>query len=99
LEPSLNARLALQPKLVEAELAGGVDAAEALLSGLRLALSAPSLGGVETLITRPATTSHAGLTPGEREAAGIAEGLIRVAVGIEDTADLLADFATALAGV
>jgi cystathionine beta-lyase/cystathionine gamma-synthase len=54
---------------------------------------------VETLVTRPATTSHAGLSPSEREAAGISDGLIRVAVGIEDTADLLADFGTALAGV
>ncbi|GBF88630.1 cystathionine beta-lyase [Raphidocelis subcapitata] len=81
------------------ELADGVDAAETLLKGLRLALVAPSLGGVETLVTRPATTSHAGLSPSEREAAGISDGLIRVAVGIEDTADLLADFGTALAGV
>lgn len=67
--------------------------------GLSLALVAPSLGGVETLITRPATTSHAGLTKQQRAQVGISEGLIRVAVGIEDTDDLLQDFAHALIGI
>jgi cystathionine beta-lyase/cystathionine gamma-synthase len=80
-------------------MAGGVPAAEAVLGRLRLALVAPSLGGVETLVTRPATTSHAGMTKAERRARGIAEGLVRVAVGVEDTADLLADFGGALAAL
>ncbi|KAI8470293.1 MAG: cystathionine beta-lyase MetC [Monoraphidium minutum] len=78
------------------ELAGGVAAAEALLRRLALALVAPSLGGVETLVTRPATTSHAGMSAAERAEVGISDGLVRVAVGVEDTADLLADFAQAL---
>jgi cystathionine beta-lyase/cystathionine gamma-synthase len=57
---------------------------------------APSLGGVETLVTRPATTTHVGLTREQREAIGIGEGLIRVAVGIEDGQDLVDDFMQAL---
>ena len=81
------------------ELHGGVEAAERLLSKLVLPASAPSLGGVETLITRPGTTSHSGLSRQERVAMGIADGLVRVSCGIEATEDLCADFAQALAGV
>ena len=66
-----------------------------MLAALQLPLQAPSLGGVESLITRPATTSHAGLSPAEREAAGISDKLVRFAVGIEDEADLIADFTQA----
>jgi cystathionine gamma-synthase/cystathionine gamma-lyase/cystathionine beta-lyase len=77
-------------------LTGGVDAAEALLSALTLPANAPSLGGVETLITRPATTSHAGMSPEDRAAVGITDDLIRLSVGIEDAEDLVADFANAL---
>jgi cystathionine beta-lyase/cystathionine gamma-synthase len=78
------------------QLAGGVAAAEVLLSALTLPAVAPSLGGVETLITRPALTSHAGMTPEARAAAGITDDLIRLSVGIEDAEDLIADFADAL---
>ena len=78
------------------QLAGGVAAAEVMLSALTLPAVAPSLGGVETLITRPALTSHAGMTPEARAAAGIADDLIRLSVGIEDAEDLLADFSAAL---
>lgn len=81
------------------ELHGGVEAAERLLSKLVLPASAPSLGGVETLITRPVTTSHSGLSPKDRAAMGIADGLVRVACGIEAAEDLCADFGQALAGV
>ena len=81
------------------EPAGGVAAAEAAMRRLRLALVAPSLGGVETLVTRPATTSHGGMGAAARGAAGIADALVRVAVGVEDAEDLLADFAQALDGV
>jgi cystathionine gamma-synthase/cystathionine gamma-lyase/cystathionine beta-lyase len=77
-------------------LAGGVEAAEVLLSSLRLPAVAPSLGGVETLITRPAVTSHAGMSPEDRATAGITDDLIRLSVGIEDEEDLRADFAQAL---
>lgn len=78
------------------EVAGGVREADAMISRLALPVPAPSLGGVETLITRPVTTSHSGLTPEERGQAGIADGLIRVAVGIEAADDLIADFEQAL---
>jgi cystathionine beta-lyase/cystathionine gamma-synthase len=78
------------------ELAGGVEAAERMIPRLALAIHAPSLGGVETLITRPSTTSHAGLTPEERQAAGVSDGLIRLSVGIEATEDLIDDLARAL---
>ena len=77
-------------------LAGGIAAAETLLAALTLPAVAPSLGGVETLITRPAVTSHAGMSPEDRAAAGITDDLIRLSVGIEDAEDLLADFGAAL---
>ncbi len=76
--------------------AGGVIAADAFLAALRIATLAPSLGGVETLVTRPAVTSHAGMGPAGRARFGIAEDLIRVSCGIEDAADLVEDFARAL---
>jgi len=79
------------------ELQGGVAAAERLIDQVTLPISAPSLGGVESLITRPATTSHSGMTPEERARAGIAEGLIRLSVGLEAAEDLIEDFTRALA--
>jgi len=78
------------------ELGGGVDAARGFLGRLRIPLVGPSLGGVETLVTRPATTSHSGLEPEERLRLGISDGLIRVSVGIEAIEDLLEDFGQAL---
>lgn len=81
--------------VVSFEMVQGEEPAQKVVDRLQLALSAPSLGGVETLITRPITTSHAGLA--EKAAAmGITPGLVRVAVGIESTQDLLADFDQAL---
>jgi cystathionine beta-lyase/cystathionine gamma-synthase len=77
-------------------LTGGVEAAEVFLSALTLPAVAPSLGGVETLITRPAVTSHAGMSHADRQAAGITDDLIRLSVGIEDAEDLLLDFHNAL---
>ena len=78
-------------------LAEGVDPIT-FLDRLELAAHAPSLGGVETLVVRPAASSHLGMTPEERAAAGISDGLIRVSVGIEDAADITADFSQALSG-
>ena len=80
------------------EVRGDVQAADRVLSRLRLPVSAPSLGGVESLITRPVQTSHAGLSLAARKAAGISDRLIRLSVGIEDVADLRADLAQALEG-
>jgi len=78
------------------ELTGGVDAAEAFIAHTTIPISAPSLGGAETLITRPAATSHAGMSDEDRAAAGIGEGLIRLSVGLETSEDLLEDFERAL---
>ena len=78
------------------ELEGGTEAAEAFFDRAKLPVIAPSLGGIETLLTRPATTSHSGLSPEERVKMGIADGLVRVSVGIENTEDLIADFSQAL---
>ncbi|MFZ5863635.1 MAG: trans-sulfuration enzyme family protein [Nitrospirota bacterium] len=79
------------------ELRGGVDAADRMIHRVTLPISAPSLGGVESLITRPATTSHAGMSAADRRRLGISDGLVRISVGIEDTDDLIADFSQALA--
>jgi cystathionine beta-lyase/cystathionine gamma-synthase len=78
------------------EIDGGVDAAEQFMQKAQLPVIAPSLGGVETLLTRPATTSHSGLSPEERARVGISDSLIRVSVGIEDKDELLDDFRQAL---
>jgi cystathionine beta-lyase/cystathionine gamma-synthase len=63
-----------------------------------LPIIAPSLGGIETLMTRPSTTSHAGMSAEDRRRLGITDGLIRLSVGIEATEDLIDDFAQALKG-
>jgi len=76
---------------------GGVESARRFLDRIQLAINGPSLGGVETLVTRPVTTSHANLTEEERSGLGITEELIRVSVGIEDVDDLIRDFESALA--
>jgi cystathionine beta-lyase/cystathionine gamma-synthase len=83
--------------MLSMRLRGGEAAAQALLDEVRLPSVAPSLGGVETLITRPATTSHAGMSPEDRERLGITSDLIRVSCGIEGAQDLIADFDQALA--
>jgi cystathionine gamma-synthase/cystathionine gamma-lyase/cystathionine beta-lyase len=76
--------------------AGGLEAAERLLKTLTIPYAAASLGGVESLITRPAISSHAKMTAEERAAAGIGDDLIRFSTGIEAAEDLIADFAQAL---
>jgi cystathionine beta-lyase/cystathionine gamma-synthase len=78
------------------ELNGDVDAADSVLQKVKLPIVAPSLGGVETLITRPATTSHSGMPSEDRARLGITDTLIRVSVGIEATEDLIDDFDQAL---
>ncbi len=81
------------------ELHGETEAAERFLKALRLPVNAPSLGGVESLITRPATSSHAELSREERRRAGISEGLIRLSVGLEAPQDLIRDLDSALEAV
>ncbi len=78
------------------ELEGDVADADRFMQNTTIPIVAPSLGGVETLITRPATTSHAGLSADERRQLGISDKLIRVSVGIESTEDLIEDFTRAM---
>ena len=78
------------------ELRGGVPAADRVMGGVGLPIRAPSVGGVETLITRPSLTSHAGMSSEDRARVGVSDALIRVSVGIEATADLIEDFSQAL---
>jgi cystathionine beta-lyase/cystathionine gamma-synthase len=82
--------------MLSLRLAGGAQAAEAFIEALRIPYHAPSLGGVETLITRPAASSHAGMAKADRDRLGITEDLIRLSVGIEDADDLVEDFEQAL---
>lgn len=78
------------------EVAGGTEGAEAVITGLNLVDLVPSLAGITTTISHPAKASHRGLTADQRTALGISDGLIRLSVGIEEIADLHADFAQAL---
>jgi cystathionine beta-lyase/cystathionine gamma-synthase len=78
------------------ELKGDVEVANRFMRNTTLPISAPSLGGVETLITRPSTTSHSGMSPEDRRRLGISDRLIRLSVGIEATDDLIQDFGRAL---
>ncbi len=78
---------------------GGLPAAERFYDGLRLLARAASLGGVETLVSLPVHTSHYGYTEEQLAAAGVEAGMVRVSLGVEDVADLLADVDCALAGV
>jgi len=85
-----GAMLSFEPK-------SGVAAAERMFSRLKLPLHAPSLGGPETLVTRPAASSHSGLSPEDRARIGITDALVRVSVGLEAPEDLIEDFDQALA--
>ncbi len=78
------------------ELNGGLETAERFMAALTIPIIAPSLGGVESLITRPAATSHSGMSAADRARAGISDALIRVSVGLEGTDDLIEDLSAAL---
>lgn len=83
--------------VVSFELLGGAEAV-ALLKRVRLPLVAVSLGGVESILSYPATMSHAAMPAAERHVRGIADGLVRLSVGLEDPGDLIADLQQALEG-
>lgn len=78
------------------ELHGGYEDAVRAVDRLKLFAIAPSLGGVESLATMPVTTTHHGLPPEERARRGISDTMIRLSVGLEDAADLIADLEQAL---
>jgi cystathionine beta-lyase/cystathionine gamma-synthase len=82
--------------MVGLELAGGPTEAERVLSRLQLVAHAPSLAGVESLVSEPRLTSHKALGPDGRAAMGIPDGFIRLSCGIEDAADIIADLEQAL---
>jgi cystathionine beta-lyase/cystathionine gamma-synthase len=78
--------------MLAVDLAGGRDAVQSMLSGLRMVRFAASLAGVETTISYPDITSHVSLAPEERLALGITPGTVRISTGLEDPEDLLEDF-------
>jgi cystathionine beta-lyase/cystathionine gamma-synthase len=78
------------------EVAGGVDGGQRFCDALELAWVATSLGGTHTLVGHAASTTHRQMDPVARRAAGIADGLVRISVGIEDPEDILDDMARAL---
>ena len=80
--------------MLSIELRGGKKAAFEFLRNLRIARNAVSLGGVETLVCHPKTTTHSGFTEEEFAAAGVTDGLVRISIGIEDWRDLTGRFRT-----
>jgi cystathionine beta-lyase/cystathionine gamma-synthase len=82
--------------MVGLELAGGAKAAHRMLTRMKLVTHAPSLAGVETLVSEPRFTSHKGLAPEQRAALGIPDGFLRLSCGIEDAEDIIADLSEAL---
>ena len=89
-------QLTMMPAQLAVELSGGVDAARVTLDSLRVARSATSLGGPETLVCHPATSTHVGLLPEDQAAIGITDGLLRISAGLEDPADVIADLCQAI---
>ena len=82
--------------MLAVELTGGRETGEAFMNNLELAKRATSLGGVDTVVSHPASTSHRQFSQEQLEAAGVTPGLLRVSVGCEDAADIVADFGSAL---
>ena len=82
--------------MLSLRLKAGVEAAQRLLDAVRIPFVAPSLGGVETLITQPAKSSHAGMRREDRDRLGVTDDLVRVSCGIESAEDLVEDFRQAL---
>ncbi|MFQ6675633.1 MAG: trans-sulfuration enzyme family protein [Fidelibacterota bacterium] len=82
--------------MISFELEGGLEAGKVLMNGVKLCSLAESLGAVETMITHPATMTHADVPREERYARGLRDGLVRISVGIEDPDDILEDIEQAL---
>ena len=85
--------------MISFEVKGGVEAGKIVMDNVELALLAVSLGGVETLIQHPASMTHSKLSDEKQLAGGITKGLVRLAVGIEDVEDIIADLDQALAKI
>ena len=82
--------------MISFELTGGISAGKIVMNSVKLAKLAESLGAVETMITHPATMTHADVQKNEREARGLTDGLVRLSVGIENPDDIIADLEQAL---
>jgi len=82
--------------MISFELTGGISAGKIVMNSVKLAKLAESLGAVETMITHPATMTHAEVPKEEREARGLTDGLVRLSVGIENPDDIIADLEQAL---
>ena len=82
--------------LLAFELEGGAEAGRRLMESLELCSLAENLGAAETLVTHPATMTHASVPEADRQRVGIHDGLVRLSVGLEDPRDLIADLAQAL---
>ena len=95
----IAAQMAGPGSLIAFELKGGIEAGKKLLGAVRIPALAVSLGGVESLIQHPASMTHAAVKREDRLAAGITDGLVRLAVGCEHRDDLLADLEQALGAV
>jgi len=85
--------------MISFELKGGIPAGTKLMNSVKLCALAESLGSVETMITHPATMTHAEVPEAERKARGLSDGLVRLSVGIEDVEDVIEDLDQALAKV
>ena len=82
--------------MISFELTGGIPAGKIVMNSVKLAKLAESLGAVETMITHPATMTHADVPKDEREARGLTDGLVKLSVGIENPDDIIADLEQAL---
>ncbi|PWT89516.1 MAG: cystathionine gamma-synthase, partial [Blastocatellia bacterium] len=83
--------------LIAFEVKGGVEAGIRLMNSVRLCALAENLGAAETIITHPASMTHADVPQEQRAASGITDGLVRLSVGLEDPGDIIRDLDQALA--
>ncbi len=90
---------ALPGGIIAFELKGGVEAGTQLMNSVKLCILAENLGAAETLITHPVSMTHGDVPREIRERTGITDGLVRLSVGLENPADIIADLESALAGI
>ena len=90
---------ALQGGIIAFELKGGAEAGIRLMNTVRLCILAENLGAAETLITHPVSMTHADVPVETRERTGISDGLVRLSVGLENPADIIADLESALSQI
>ena len=83
--------------MITFELTGGTEAGKQLMNNVKLCGLAESLGSVETMITHPASMTHADVPPEDRQRRGLTDGLVRLSVGVEDVEDIILDLDQALA--